>query len=65
MSGIGGVVNLRNVSRNSLEKRISRNSRTAVDKEEDQDEDAGLRHSGDFKERQVGRPIPSTLLFTI
>ena len=57
-TGVGGVYNLRNVSRGSLDRRISRSS--TRDKfgnlEDAEDEDAGLRSSADFKTKQVRMP---------
>jgi KUP system potassium uptake protein len=61
--GIGGVYHLRNVSKSSLDRRstgirgrrgsVDRRSLRSGDNEAAEDEDAGLRQSGDFKKRQV------------
>lgn len=61
--GIGGVYHLRNVSKSSLERRSTgvrgrtgsadRRGLKPGDNEAAEDEDAGLRQSGDFKSRQV------------
>jgi KUP system potassium uptake protein len=61
--GIGGVYHLRDVSRSSLDRRstgtrgrrgsFDRRSLRSGDNEAAEDEDAGLRQSGDFKTRQI------------